>query len=672
MAGAVSAGAYNAGVFDFLVQALEEWEAAKEKDRQLPETERTVPNHQILIPVVTGASAGGSTAALGLFGLSEKTSLPSQTASKATKYVIPALYKTWVQSLHFTDGKNENTLLGTADLKGADRVASLLNSSVLSNTAKSVIQDTTINALPRPYFTDNLHVFLTITNLRGIPYGISFTGAGHSDTHLMSVHADRVHYCFSGLGSGKFDSAWLNTDRGISITAQQIKFAFSKDGSAEQSAERFVRAALATVAFPIGLAAKNIVTHSTEYEERAWPELAQTDRENISPIWPSNSEGETSYDVPYVGVDGGVINNEPFEIARWTIMKTPGKRNEPFPETADRAVLLVDPFPQFSSFDPDLTPAESALKACLREVLFSLFPTLKNQARVKTTDLARTANTQDVFSRFLIAPARKIENGSTSRDAPYPLATGVLGAFGGFLSERFPEHDYQLGRKNCQSFLRKYFCLEQSNPVFQDWPENSDARHSVILNDKTYKTLIPLFNSANNDIPNLSWPTVDEAVVNEFIEAVRTRGNAVISLIAKTEFETWYMPWITRGIWWVKRHGALKHIKGMLLADLIRRNQYVPYTGLESDMQRDVIACLHVLKETDCTIDNITNYISRKNSANPLLEKIQRRQVYDVLNNQLTEFITHHETHQGAFVLSKESNTQYRKTILSKIKNIFR
>ena len=59
MAGAVSAGAYTAGVIDFLIQALDEWEKAKEQARKdLAEGKTTdCPMHEVRIKVMAGASA---------------------------------------------------------------------------------------------------------------------------------------------------------------------------------------------------------------------------------------------------------------------------------------------------------------------------------------------------------------------------------------------------------------------------------------------------------------------------------------------------------------------------------------------------------------------------------------------------------------------------------------
>ena len=59
MAGAVSAGAYTAGVMDYLIETLENWEKARKNG------EKDVPSdYKVKIEIMSGASAGGITAAL--------------------------------------------------------------------------------------------------------------------------------------------------------------------------------------------------------------------------------------------------------------------------------------------------------------------------------------------------------------------------------------------------------------------------------------------------------------------------------------------------------------------------------------------------------------------------------------------------------------------------------
>jgi hypothetical protein len=64
MSGAISAGAYTAGVLDFLIEALDAWEDA----RNGPDAD-TVPNHRVGIKVMSGASAGAITAAISAIAL---------------------------------------------------------------------------------------------------------------------------------------------------------------------------------------------------------------------------------------------------------------------------------------------------------------------------------------------------------------------------------------------------------------------------------------------------------------------------------------------------------------------------------------------------------------------------------------------------------------------------
>jgi predicted acylesterase/phospholipase RssA len=66
LSGAVSAGAYTAGVIDFLVQALDAWEQVKRDQEEANPDAQTwqVPWHRVKVRIITGASAGSITAAI--------------------------------------------------------------------------------------------------------------------------------------------------------------------------------------------------------------------------------------------------------------------------------------------------------------------------------------------------------------------------------------------------------------------------------------------------------------------------------------------------------------------------------------------------------------------------------------------------------------------------------
>jgi hypothetical protein len=104
MSGAISAGAYTAGVFDFLMEALSEWEKHKLDEHGRPRP--GVPQHRVSIVSLAGASAGAITAALGVTsaarGLKEtgdRTPVPGKDAF----HNLPELYSAWVDSIDFQD-----------------------------------------------------------------------------------------------------------------------------------------------------------------------------------------------------------------------------------------------------------------------------------------------------------------------------------------------------------------------------------------------------------------------------------------------------------------------------------------------------------------------------------------------------------------------------------------
>src|ERR1700689_1318919 len=119
MAGAVSAGAYTAGVLDFLMEAMEEWYAAKASPNP------AVPLHDISIDVFSGASAGGRGAPLaavrghvGFVHIGAPT--PPAVTGSSNKFS-----ESWVNKIA------TEWLLQAKDLADAQQVVSLLDSPVI-------------------------------------------------------------------------------------------------------------------------------------------------------------------------------------------------------------------------------------------------------------------------------------------------------------------------------------------------------------------------------------------------------------------------------------------------------------------------------------------------------------------------------------------------------------
>jgi predicted acylesterase/phospholipase RssA len=213
MAGAVSAGAYTAGVIDFLLQALEEWQKEKESGNT------QAPPHEVKIKVVAGASAGGMTGAILTAMLNDDfspiTSLPGK--EPGTEQIDKnKLYKSWVDQVDIKQLLQENDLKP----KGS-KVRSLLDSSVLDEVADSAISFSSGESR-RSYISEPLHLYLTLTNLQGIPYDIQFEGTSGKG-HAISRHTDFLHFVLSRDNPDIKEAEWLNPSDGNSASWKLLK-----------------------------------------------------------------------------------------------------------------------------------------------------------------------------------------------------------------------------------------------------------------------------------------------------------------------------------------------------------------------------------------------------------------------------------------------------------------
>lgn len=168
-----------------------------------------------------------------------------------------------------------------------------------------------------------------------------------------------------------------------------------------------------------------------------------------------------------LNVDGGVTNNDPFNYARDYLMSlSPAQLAPTTAEDTDRAVISVAPFPTTEEYPAQY---DSAKNSNVFLVIYRLFSALISQSRFfgESLDQVMSGTT---FSRFVIAPSddelakQYAENPDTQ---PPALQCGSLGAFGGFFEREFRAHDYVLGRRNCQKFLRDHFVLPEDNIVIK-------------------------------------------------------------------------------------------------------------------------------------------------------------------------------------------------------------
>lgn len=451
MAGAVSAGAYTAGVLDLLIEALDAFEA--ERMRRRGSGEATL--HAVRLRVLGGASAGGMCAALGAMFLDAAFDPVAPGADEAVRRANP-LYDAWVRRIDI------RALLGTRDL-GGGTLRSVLDCTVLDEIVEELVDRRATTAhRPRPWLAERLEVLLTLANLRGVPYALRFGGPGFS--HFMWHHADHVRFAVPRAGTAP------GTARPDEILLDRFR------PRGDPLRELFKAATLGTGAFPLALRPRTVRRPREDYEFRALlhprSALAEASRRTEPleppPPWAGECrpdwETEAGREYAMLCVDGGAMDNEPLELVRRALAGWNGT-NPRSGDLANRATILIDPFP--NKDDPG--PAD---EVGLAGTVLPLFDALVRNARFKAEDLALAAS-PDTYSRFLIAPSR---GGSWS--APGAIASGYLGGFMGFFAEPYRHHDFMLGRRNARSFLRRHLVLPRTNPLFgrkQDPPLWSDA-----------------------------------------------------------------------------------------------------------------------------------------------------------------------------------------------------
>ena len=561
MAGAISAGAYSGGVFDMLFEVLEAWQQAKDAGED-------VPTHDVVVPVISGASAGSITGAIGLVALADKEAgYPESRVYDGVGTVtsrLPRLYATWVTGPRFVAQGNGDALLGQADLK--DGVYSVLDTTILDRIAERAVAGFATRG-PRKYLTEGVHLFVTVSNLQGVPYAIPFSGGDQTSAYIMTSHADRVHFSVRGVGSAQLASDWADPDPALPLDVASL--VGDPAPHASGAWRGFIDATLGSSAFPVGLRARALPeVPMAHLAARQWPITGTPDGPARFHLPPADGWTGTGM-IRRRAVDGGVIDNEPFELARWTVMKIAATRNERSATLADRAVLMIDPFPSASP------PAPALPDGTLMSVLRHLLPMLIDQARFKLDAVVDALN-PEVNSRFLISPRRYTQRpDGTWKPEPHAIACGLTGGFGGFLSEAMRAHDYQLGRYTAYRFLKRHFCFPVGNTVLGPGyagvaaPQRfrgSDGPKGVPEDEKMRYQMIPVMDTVEEPEPP-QWPRVGQREVDDVVRAAGARAMALLNKTAGG-----MAGWTARRLG--LRDAVESFVRWTLMTDLYRRNQF--------------------------------------------------------------------------------------------------
>jgi len=445
MAGSISAGAYTAGVIDYLHEALENWEKAKSNN------DPALPSHNTVIDLLGGSSGGGITAALAFFALRSKVDHGKLEADQRT-YQFNSdkniYWKTWVDQ---TKDDIFSELLKDDDIREG-YIPSLLNASFVDEIAeifRNSIKEAGMDPVSPSFLHEKAELFLTLFNVTGIKYEIN-SKSPTAKKQFLSEHRDLAHF------------QWGNTygnDGRMEVSFDQTK-----------NLDTLLDAAKATGAFPGGLSARLVTREAKYIWDNPFFLKNKFNRTNIV-LGKDIVNGTDKYTT--LNGDGGTANNEPIEFARDLMLNmrikdygdiSENSNNELSNDTqkaikrkglTDSSVILIDPFP---SYDFDLekpTQDSKHLLSYLPKFIFSLASQLIFDAKD-----AFEAYDKDNYGLHIIGPSK-----AGVPKPQYAIACGSLGGFGGFFNKEFRIHDFFLGRANCQSFLRKYFVVDINEPV---------------------------------------------------------------------------------------------------------------------------------------------------------------------------------------------------------------
>jgi hypothetical protein len=483
LAGAVSAGAYSAGVLDYLVEVLDDWEVAKEADAKAHGADFarwSVPPHAVRIRVVAGASAGSVCSALVAVAAQRRflpvRATPANVAGPDAPRADNPFYDLWVNRLDIrgmldTDDIGKTTTLGT--------LPSVLNSGPVAAAAASALAS---HGPPpagrdfpqtRRYFSDPLPVALSVANLNGVPFcyrfegleGARFATVRHADVMRFLVHADaKPAPPETAPGGYRVVTGPPTDDKGTNPSAHQWR--------------ALADAALGSGAFPVAFAPITLAKDPDDY--RFDLRLRGDVLESQGTSWTQTAALSAGYATvagtlqpAFDTVDGGTMNNQPFQYAR-SVLAGPLGDLDGEGLTARKAMMIIDPFPAEPPVEGDVEARSWSGTLGVGAAAAKLLRAWIDQARYDANDLALAAD-GELYSRFMLSPmrarrpAKPGEQGDTALGQA-AIASGALQGFSGFLDRRFRHHDFLLGRRNAENFLRNYFALPAENTLFhQAW-----------------------------------------------------------------------------------------------------------------------------------------------------------------------------------------------------------
>lgn len=540
MAGAVSAGAYTAGFMDYILEALSEWEKAKQESNN-----DKIPKHNVIIDAIGGASAGGMVSMITALALCDGNHKPVKKVSHTRTGNI--LYDSWVfldddDSLYDGNNKGETTfkkMLSVSDLDGKKGASSLLNSKPIDRIAENVfkqLSDTASTDNFPSYISKDLRILLTVTSLRPLDYKIKLSRIqskflDSTPGHRISNHDVVAHFKLN------YDDA---KDKGEYLPFRPL----SQDRDALSNRDFLIKVTKATGAFPVGLAPRYFdAEFPMEYIQNSLKK-----RKAFTASMDIEFDKNQNGNFQFTAVDGGTINNEPFDEVLRCLEDNHGVEDFDNPKYG---TVLIDPFPNFK--DENISASPDYNKSSIMDIVGHLVPTILNQARNKRSDTFGSG----IFKIMAFPRKLKLGQSDTEVDHP-PLATGGIGGFGGFLDIEFRKHDFFLGRKNARNFLRGIFFTEckpkDKNNLFYGVSQSAIDEFSRVVDGKTYMPIIPDVSKLDADDDSnptkyemQDFPKFNAKAFKALEKPIKNRIKAILKAELNSKFSGFFW-WLSRGL----------------------------------------------------------------------------------------------------------------------------
>lgn len=353
---------------------------------------------------------------------------------------------------------------------------------------------------------------------------MNFNAQGSKRPYYMQVHQD--YACFELTADGQAGAGtpgWMPLDIKTGINAQTA-----------------IDAAMATGAFPIAFRARKVTRPN--------------DIVNNNPLFDKKMlEAIQITANPYqsLNIDGGMINNEPFDKVREVLSEACGQADPALYNnynTFNSTVLMIAPF-------PGSKPVDIKLIDRLMHVMGLTLSAMISQMRSKAAQVVDAMN-ESCAGQYLIDPSREFRKADGTKvpiQGERAIACGALGGFSGFLNKEFRVHDYFLGRHNCKIFLRDYFTIPDSakneNPIFKAGYEGIDSAKYRSQVDHNWQ-IIPIVGEVDYTFPQLTfssgsnWPVLNWSAISEFNGALKKRIQAIILNLVKYKPVHKFLLWI--------------------------------------------------------------------------------------------------------------------------------